>query len=129
MANLVASAASTTAETLVGTTATVASLIPVKLVAPTYSSQRWAVIILASVLFLVLSPGFILTIPQNNVNYCQNELGLSGCNMTNPNSSTGHCKKCLGYWTSGYTSSTAIWIHGLLFFSLLFVLGITFIRA
>lgn len=120
---------STATSTLGSATTLVGSVWPVTFFAPTYSSRKWSFVILATVLFLVLSPGFILTLPQNNANYCANELGIGDCNVASPNSSGPDCKKCMRYWASSFTSSTAVWIHGLVFFSLLFILSIVAIRG
>ena len=126
----VSSVVSSTATASLGAATTaVGSVWPVSITPTSYRSRKWAFVILASVLFLVLSPGFILTLPQNNANYCGNELGIGDCNISNPNASGPDCKKCMRYWASSFTSSTAVWIHGLVFFSLLFVLSIVAIRG
>lgn len=73
-----------------------------------------------SVLFLLLSPGLILTLPALTKIDCginQKNIADAGdyCDAVTVSTSTPNCEKCTRVWNSGFTSLPAVLVHTLVF--------------
>jgi len=84
-------------------------------------------------LFVLLSPGLLLTLPaltktecgENNKNVSDNDDGTQRyCDaITLPFTSAAYpkCHKCTSFWISGFTSVPAVLVHGVVFGALTYV--------
>jgi hypothetical protein len=74
-----------------------------------------------SVLFLLLSPGLVLTLPalgkvECGINHKNIADGTDFCDaITTIDSTTPNCKKCTSFWNSGFTSLPATLVHAIVF--------------
>lgn len=73
-----------------------------------------------SVLFLLLSPGLILTLPALGKVECgENQKNIADggayCDAITIDDTTPHCKKCTRVWNSGFTSLPAVLVHAVVF--------------
>ena len=70
-----------------------------------------------SILFLLLSPGLLLTLPALGKVECgENHRNIAdGVDYCNVDDTGDNCKKCASVWNSGFTSLPAVLVHAIVF--------------
>lgn len=113
------------------------------------ATQRWALfaIVIPAALFVILSPGLILNLPNNSKARCAKLVPF-------PSDATGSCSgktytvgtsdgatapqmakicearnDCHSYWVSGYTSAGPVFLHAFVFVVLAYVINMLLRRA
>jgi hypothetical protein len=112
-------------------------------------AQRWALfaIVIPAALFVILSPGLLLNLPNNSKARCAKLVPF-------PSDATGSCNgkaytvgtsdgvtapqmakicearnECSSYWMSGYTSAGPIFLHAVVFVLLAYLINMLLRRA
>ena len=97
-------------------------------------SMKWNICF--TVLFLLLSPGFLLTLPALNITDCgaghkniaapdaNNSSTLTFCDaMTGAFTKNDACDKCNNIWMSGMTGPAAVLVHSIVFGTACYAFG------
>jgi hypothetical protein len=96
-------------------------------------------ILVLTALFVLLSPGLLLTLPPLSKNQCgegnQNVAESTGTEIGNycdaittiTSSNTPNCAKCTSWWTSNQTGFVPILVHALVFGILAYYIALTFL--
>ena len=103
-------------------------------VLPTYvnmGSLSTSSILTLTALFAALSPGLLLTLPAVSVADCATKgvhdgsdgNTLTGCTGTPVKATAPHCYACHEMWMSGFTSTPAVLVHGVVFGAVVYFLA------
>ena len=80
----------------------------------TTRTQTFGILVYATLLFFLLSPGNIFSFWPNSKNYCKNVLAISDCDVDGP-----YCNKCTSFMVSQFTSVSSMFFNALVFVGVL----------